>query len=47
MANPYNLYNLTWQTRFLFWLLSKRPDVAAINLTTPVDHLARCLSHTK
>jgi len=44
MANP---YNLSWQTRFLFWLLSKRPDVVGINLSAPVDHLNRCLSHTR
>lgn len=41
-----NPYNLTWQTRLLFWLLSKRPDVDAINLFTPTDHLNRCLLHT-
>jgi hypothetical protein len=41
-----NHYNLTWQTRLLFWLLSKRPDVDAINLFTPSDHLERCLLHT-
>ena len=40
-----NHYNLTWQTRLLFWLLSKRPDVDAINLQTPSDHLERCLLH--
>jgi hypothetical protein len=44
MANP---YNLTWQTRLLFWLLAKRPDVNGIKLSTPVEHLNCCLTHTK
>lgn len=42
-----NPYNLSWQTRFLFWLLSKRPDVQGITLSTPAEHLNRCLTHTK
>jgi hypothetical protein len=42
-----NPYRLSWQTRLLFWLLSMRPDVAGITMSTPADHLARCLSHTK
>lgn len=40
MANP---HGLTWQTRLLFWLLSKRPDVAGINLMDSKQYLDRCL----
>lgn len=42
-----NPYNLTWQTRLLFWLLSKRPDVTAIRLRSEVDHLHHCYSKTR
>jgi len=43
MHNP---YNLTWQTRLLFWLLSKRPDVDGINLMPTRQYLENCAART-
>jgi hypothetical protein len=43
MRNP---YLLSWQTRLLFWLLSKRPDVDGINLMPTRQHLENCAVRT-
>ena len=43
----HNPYKLTLFTRLLFWLLSTRPDVVGINLSTPAEHLNRCLTHSR
>jgi len=37
-----NNHRLSWQTRLLLWLLSTRPDVAAITLSATNDYLERC-----
>jgi hypothetical protein len=42
-----NLHGLTWQTRLLFWLLSKRPDVDGINLMPTRQYLNHCLDATE
>jgi hypothetical protein len=40
MANPYQLPK---RTRFVLWLLSKCPEVDAVNLLPTHQHLERCL----
>jgi len=39
MANP---HGLSRRTRLLLWLLSKRPEVAGVNLMPTTKHLERC-----
>jgi hypothetical protein len=38
-----NPNGLSKRTRLLLWLLSKRPEVDAVNLVSTRHHLTRCL----
>ncbi len=40
MQNP---HRLSKRTRLLLWLLSKRPEVAGVNLMPTHQYLERCL----